>query len=132
MNDDDFAELFKRTPPAGSGSGSGASWTDVANEFQTLGESLGDALRAAWQRQDNDERTRELRDSLNSMLEGVSRVIDEGITTPEAQQAREQLTRVAESIREATARASQEVRPELLAMLRRANAELRRFSGTGE
>src|SRR5579859_7226616 len=102
MNDDDFAELFKRTPSSGSGSGSGTSWADVATEFQTLGESLGDALRAVWQRQDNDERTRELRDALNTMIDGVNRVIDEGVTTPEAQQAREQLTRVAESIREAT------------------------------
>ena len=46
------------------------------------------------------------------------------------QQAREQLSRVAESIRQATERASQELRPELIKLLRQANAELRRFTGT--
>jgi uncharacterized phage infection (PIP) family protein YhgE len=113
MNDDDFAELFKKPEQRSAG----------------LGENLGEVLRTAWQRNgESNEHMRELQDSLNSILSGVNSAIDGGVTTPEAQQAREQLTRVAETIRQAAERASQEMRPELLKMLRQANAELRRFT----
>jgi hypothetical protein len=125
MNDDDYAELFKKPEQRSSG---GASWADVANEFQTLGETLGDAVRAAWQRNESNQHVRELQDSLNSIMEGVAQAIDGGITTPEAKQARDQLAKVAESIRQATEQASKDLRPELISMLRQANAELRRFS----
>jgi signal transduction histidine kinase len=125
MNDDEYAELFKKPEQRSSG---GATWADVANEFQTLGETLGDAVRAAWQRNESNQHVRELQDSLNSIMEGVAQAIDGGITTPEAKQARDQLEKCAESIRQATEQASKDLRPELISMLRQANAELRRFS----
>jgi hypothetical protein len=125
MNDDEYAELFKKPEQRSSG---GATWADVASEFQTLGETLGEAVRAAWARNESNQHVRELQDSLNTIVEGVSHAIDGGITTPEAQQARDQLTRVAESIRQATEQASKDLRPELISMLRQANAQLRRLS----
>ena len=90
MTDDDFAELFRKPNTSASGS----SWEDVAKEFQALGETLGEAVRAAWQRTDNDQRMRELHDSLNSMIEDVNRTVEQSATTPEAQQAREQFARL--------------------------------------
>jgi hypothetical protein len=122
MNDDDFAELFKKLPSRSSG---GTSWRDVAAEFEALGKSFGDMLRGARQRGDADTGLRQLRDSLQSMILELNRAVD---GTPEAQLAREQLERLIESIRAAATRAGDEVRPELLSMLRQANAELRRLS----
>ena len=122
MNDDDFAELFKKL---GSGPSTGTSWHDVGSEFEALGKTLADALRDAWQRQDTQASLGPLRDALVSMISQVDRAFD---GTPEAQQAREQLVRLTESIRTAVARAGDEVRPELLSMLRQANAELRRLT----
>ena len=127
MDDDDFAALFKKTRP----SASGASWEEVADEFQAMGRTLGDAVRAAWRRYDDGE-LRQLRAALDSMMNGVNRAIDESVATPEAQQAREQFSRLTESIRLATEQASEELRPELLRMLRQANAELRRLTGSGD
>jgi hypothetical protein len=46
--------------------------------------------------------------------------------TAEQQQARDELTKLVESIRAAAAQAGDELRPELLKLLRQANAELRR------
>jgi hypothetical protein len=122
MDDDDFAELFKKpTPPS-----SGTSWQDVAAEFEALGKTLGDALRGAWQRQDTDEAALGgLRDSLQSMIQELNRAVD---GTPEAQQARDQLVHLTESIRAAAERTSEELRPELVTLLRQANAELRRLT----
>jgi hypothetical protein len=127
MDDEDFAELFRnpRRPTTGN------SWEDVANEFKALGRTLGDAARAAWERHDDGE-LGELRAALNSMIADVNRTIGESVATPEGQHAREQLSRLTESIRQATARASEELRPELLRLLRQANAELRRMTDSAE
>jgi len=124
MNDDEYAELFKPRKSTAD-----ATWEDVAREFQLLGKTLGDAVWAAWSRQESGERVRELQDSLQSIIDEVNRAVDQGIATPEAQQARAQLGRLTESIRVATERTTEELRPELLALLRQANAELRRLTG---
>lgn len=120
MDDDDFAELFKSRPSRPS---TGTSWQDVASEFEALRKTLADVLRNVWQRQDNDAGLGPLRESLQSMIQELNRAVD---GTPEAQQARSQLVHLTESIRSAAARAGDELRPELVSMLRQANAELRR------
>lgn len=122
MDDDDFAELFKRLS---SGPSAGTSWQDVAIEFEALTKTVGDVLRDAWQRQDNDAGLARLRESLQYLLQDVNRAVD---GTPEAQHARDQLGRLTESIRAAAARASDDLRPELVSMLRQGNAELRRLT----
>ena|SRR5438067_4392538 len=122
MDDEDFAELFKKLP---SKSPSDTSWEDVGAEFEVLGKTLGDVLRGAWQRQDADAGLSRLRDSLQSMMQDMNRAVD---GTPEAQEARDQLVHVAERIRAAAERAGDELRPELASMLRQANAQLRRLT----
>jgi hypothetical protein len=126
MNDDDFAELFKQLPGKSSSDG---TWQQVAAEFEALGKTLGEAVRGAWQRQDADAGLAKLGDTLQSMIQDVNRAID---GSPEGQQARDQLVRLTEAIRAAVERAGDEVRPELLAMLRQANAELRRLTRVDE
>jgi ElaB/YqjD/DUF883 family membrane-anchored ribosome-binding protein len=126
MDDDDFAELFKKLPSRPS---TGTSWQDVAAEFEALGKTLGDVLHGVWERQDSDAGLGRLRDSLQSMIQELNRAVE---GTPEAQQARDQLVHVTESIRAAAERASDELRPELVSMLRQANAELRRLTRLDE
>ncbi|MCA1646387.1 MAG: hypothetical protein LC797_13315 [Chloroflexi bacterium] len=123
MNDDDFAELFKKLPSRPS---AGTSWQDVAAEFEALGKTLGDVVRDAWRRQDTDAGLGRLRDSLDAMVRDVNRAVE---GTPDAQQARDQFVHLTDSLRAAAERASDELRPELLSMLRQANGELRRLSG---
>jgi ElaB/YqjD/DUF883 family membrane-anchored ribosome-binding protein len=121
MDDDEYAELFKKLPSKPS---TGTSWQDVAAEFEALATTLGDVLRKAWQRQDDDGAgLGQLRDSLQSMIQELNNAID---GTPEAQQARVQLVHLTESIRTAAEQAGDELRPELVSLLRQANAELRR------
>jgi 2-amino-4-hydroxy-6-hydroxymethyldihydropteridine diphosphokinase len=126
MEDEDFAELFRNPQQRPS---TEASWEEIAAEFDALGRTLGDVLRRAWQgmgtRPDADAGLGHLRGSLDALIEEVNQTVD---GSPEAQQAREQFTKLTESIRAAAERASDELRPELLALLRRANAELRRLS----
>jgi hypothetical protein len=126
VNDDDFAELFKRLS---SGQSAGTSWQEVATEFETLSRTVGDVVRGAWQRQDANSAVGRLREMFSSAFQEVNQAVE---GTPEAQQAREQVARVAESLRAAADRAGDELRPELLRMLRQANDELRRRSGLDE
>jgi|SRR5579859_814598 len=122
MNDDDFAELFKKLP---SRSSSDATWQDVRDEFESLGKTLGDVLRGVWQRQEGDAVPGRLRDGFQLLMDQLGHTVD---GTPEARQARDQLVHLTETIRAAAERASDELRPELLNMLRQANAELRRLT----
>jgi hypothetical protein len=103
VNDDEFAELFKKLS---SGQSTGASWGDVAAEFESLGKTFGDVVRRAWQSQG-----------------------DLFAATPETAQARDQFARIVESLQQTADTATAELRPELLNLLRQANVELRRHSG---
>src|SRR5258707_15236780 len=122
MDDDDFAELFKKLPSRPS---SETSWQDVITELDALGRTVGDALRSLWERQDDAAGLGRLRTTLELLIEDAHRAVD---GTPEAQQARDQLVRLTDSIRAAAERTGDDLRPELLRMLLQAHAELRRFS----
>jgi hypothetical protein len=115
MNDDDFKRLFREPERPGS------AWEDVLREVSTLGDNLVLAARAAWDR--------DVQHSLQSLIDGVNRAIDDGTSTPEAQQAREQLARVTDSVRQAAERTVEDMGPQLLNMLQQANSELRRLTG---
>jgi ElaB/YqjD/DUF883 family membrane-anchored ribosome-binding protein len=119
MDDDDFAELFKRLPSRATGT----SWQDLFAEFEALSKTLGDALRSTWQGHDDQVGLGRLREALESLIEEVNRAIE---GAPEAQQAREQLVHLTSSIRAAAEQAGDDLRPELVSMLRKANSELRR------
>ncbi len=125
MNDDEYAELFRPRKP-----GAETTWQDVAREFQTLGKTLGEAFRAAWQRPPDDAgQLSHLQEALQGIVDEVNGALDRGASSPEAEEARAQLTRLTESIRQAADRAGDQLRPELLSLLRQANAELRRLTG---
>jgi hypothetical protein len=126
FNDDDFAELFKKLPGKSS---SGATWQDIQAELEALGKSFGDVLRTAFQGQDTAAGLSQLRTSLDSAIDDLNRAIE---GTPEARDARDQFVQLTETIRTAAERASAELRPELLTMLRQANAELRRLTRLDE
>jgi hypothetical protein len=119
-DDDEYAQLFKKLP---SSSGSGSSWQDVASELEALGNSVADLLRGAWRTGNGEADLSNLRQSLESVISDMNRAVD---GSPETAQARDQMVRLIDSIRGAIDTASAEIRPELVSMLRQANAELRR------
>lgn len=126
MNDDDFAELFKSLP---GGRSTGTSWADVAAEVDSLAHTFGEVLRRMWRNPELDSDLAELRKLVDSAITGLNQAVD---GTPEAKQAREQLTRLSDSLRDTLERAAADMRPELVKLLRQANAELRRHSGLDE
>src|SRR4051794_35186601 len=114
MMDDDFAELFKKLPP----SSRETSWQDVASELGAIGRTFGDVLRTAWERSDSDPMVQTLRESVESAIGDLNGAAE---GSAETRQARDQLLKLVESIRSAMEKAGEEVRPELVTLLRQAN-----------
>lgn len=123
MNDEDFAELFKKLT---SGESTSATWQDIAAELEALGRTVSEVLRRAWTDADTGNGLARLSEVVSAAVDELNRAVD---GTPEAAQARDQLVELRDNLRTAVDRASSELRPELLNMLRQANAELRRRSG---
>ncbi len=102
-------------------------WQEVGRQFQILGETLAAAFRTSW----NDEENRKRMQSMQGSLENVVREIDLGLQnaaqSPEAQRARDEAKRAAESLRQAGEQTVQEVRPHLLTALKQANDELQKM-----
>lgn len=122
-DNDEYAELFRPRPGRTEAE---ASWDDVARGFGALGRTLGDAFRAAWER---DPLTSQLSARVALLVDEVTRAVDANAVTPETERVRSDLTRMAASLRSAIDAASAQARPELVALLERTNAELRRLTG---
>jgi hypothetical protein len=120
MNDDDFDELLRQLT---SGQSTESTWQDVRLELEALARNLGDVLQAAWRSQSGDATLARLQEMIFSATQQMNDAVE---GTPEARQAREQLTHLSDSLNSAIEHAGDQVRPELLRMLRQANAELRR------
>jgi ElaB/YqjD/DUF883 family membrane-anchored ribosome-binding protein len=103
------------------------SWQEVGKQFESLGNSLAQALRSAWSNLESNPETRELKTGLESMVHNVGQAIEEGAKTPEAQQLKEEAKRTAKTLRDAGESAVQEARPQLISALRQVNDELQKL-----
>ncbi|MGE5138537.1 MAG: hypothetical protein ACM3JD_03660 [Rudaea sp.] len=106
----------------------GEAWREVGREFQTLGKTLADAMRAALTNEENRRRIQEMQSGLESMVKEVNSAIKESYTSPQAQQARSQAGRTAETLRAAGEQTVQDIRPQVVAALRQLNQELERLT----
>jgi hypothetical protein len=110
----------------------GDSWEEIGGQFRELGESLAAAFRSAWQDEANRERMQQMRTGLEAMVEEVSGAIHDGASTPEAQQIKDEMKKVASTLRETGEEKVQEVRPHLLSALRQVNEHLQTIIGKDE
>lgn len=104
-----------------------ASWQDVGKQFETLGQSIAQAMRAAWENESTQRQLHELRNGLESMVRDVEKAIQDSANTPKGQQIRQEAGRAAESLKTASQQTVQEVRPHLVNALKQVNNELQRL-----
>lgn len=103
------------------------AWEDVGKQFQTLGESLSMAFRAAWEDEETRARLQEMRSGIETMVTQVSAAIRDTAGTPQGQKVRSEAGRAAENLKSAGEQTMSEVRPHLVAALRQVNAELQKM-----
>jgi hypothetical protein len=124
MNDDDFAELLRQLS---SGSSPSPTWGDVRAEFEALTHTLGEIIQAAFNFDEQQPLLARLHKLITSATQDLDATLDG--SSPEARQVHDQLVRLREALRSAVISAGDELRPELLKLLREVNGELRRRSG---
>ncbi|HVN52981.1 MAG TPA: hypothetical protein VMT46_01530 [Anaerolineaceae bacterium] len=106
---------------------SGDAWEDVGKQFETLGESLAKAFRAAWNSEENQQRLQEMRSGLESIARNVDQAMQDTAASPEGQKIKTEANRAAESLRVATEQTAEEIRPRLVKALRQVNDELQKI-----
>ncbi|MDY7076968.1 MAG: hypothetical protein SXV54_08595 [Chloroflexota bacterium] len=100
------------------------TWSEVGRQFQALGESLATAFRAAWESEENRQHLESMKSGLAAMVSEVDQAIQEASASPQAQKARSEVKRAAESARVAGETVLQDVRPYMLSALHQINAEM--------
>lgn len=102
------------------------AWRDVGKQFEALGVSLATAFRTAWESEENRKRLQGMQAGLESMVNEVGKAIQETSESPEAQRARAEAQKAAQSIHTAGQQTWQEARPHLVSALRQVSAELQK------
>jgi hypothetical protein len=103
------------------------TWHQVGRQFQSLGESLAEAFRAAWEDEENRQHMQEMQAGLEKMVNEIGQAVKEASESPEGQRAREEAKQAAESAKVAGAKAWQDARPHVLSALRSLDAELQKI-----
>jgi len=105
---------------------SNQAWQEVGEQFSAFGDSLAAAIQASWQDETTRQHLRELEAGLKSMATEVGKAIDETAASPEGQRVREEFEQAARSARDATRKAWEEARPQMLSALETLDGELHR------
>lgn len=110
-------------PPQGD-PGQQDAWDEVGRQFQSLGASLAQAVRSAWNDEENRRRVQEMQSGLESMVREVGEAINDTANTPQGQKFQQDAKRVADDLVDTGEKTVQEVRPHLMRALEQLNDEL--------
>lgn len=105
------------------------AWREVGRQFQTLGESLAEAFRSAWESEETRKHVENMQGGLKAMVNKLDEALKEASATPAAEKLRAEAEKTAESLREAGEKTWQEARPHLMSALEQVNAELQKLIG---
>jgi len=115
-------------PPAGENEQkSQDAWEDVGHQFQALGASLAQAVRSAWNDEENRRRVQEMQSGLEAMVREVGDAISDTANSPQGQNLQQDAKRAAENLVDAGEKTVQEVRPHLMRALEQLNGELQKL-----
>lgn len=117
----------EEAPKSGTSSSTSENWSEVGRQFQALGETLAETVRAAWQNEETQRTVQDMRSGLESMVQKVGKAIDESASSPQGQRIRQGVEQTAQSLRSAGEQTVQEVRPQLINALQQVNAELQKL-----
>lgn len=116
-----------QTTSQSTGQSAEQSWREVGKQFEELGATLAQTVRAAWEREDTQQRVQEMQNGLEKMVQEVRGAIDDSMNTPQGQRIREDANRAAASLRTAGEQTVQEVRPQIINALQQLNNELQQW-----
>ncbi len=99
---------------------------NLADEFQTLGKNLVDAMRAAWESPERKRLQQELTSGLQELEKKLKTETDNFSKSPTSQQLKDDAARIGEKIN--NAEVTELVRQELIKTLQAANLQLEKIA----
>jgi hypothetical protein len=105
-----------------------STWSEVGKQFQTLGETIADAFRATWEREETRQHVAGLQAGLEQLVSSVGEAISEFGESSEGQRLRAEAEKAAGSARAAGEQAWEDAQPHILSALRQVNEELRKVT----
>ncbi len=103
------------------------SGDDLANELKALGENLRQVLQAAWESDERKKLQGEVETGLANLVSALQSAGADFAKSPAGQRLKAEAESLQARVRDT--HAEERVRSELLAALRRANAELQKAAG---
>lgn len=103
------------------------AWREVGRQFQTLGESLAEAFRTAWESEETRKHVENMQTGLEAMVARVDQTLKEISASPKAEKLRGEAEKAAEALRTAGEQTWQETQPHLLSALNQINSELQKL-----
>ncbi len=107
--------------------GTDQSWQEVGKQFESLGATLAQALRATWSRVESNSDAQQVKAGLESLLRDVGKAVDDAAASPDGQKVKEDLNRTAQSLRTAGEQTIEEARPQIISALKQVNDELQKL-----
>ena len=93
-------------------------WNSVANDFQSLGKSIADAIKSTFQDEKYKEQLTELRTGLQSMTEQVASAVDETIKSSATETVKSEVKKAAGDVKEAGEKIYTDAKPVLAGALK--------------
>ena len=115
----------EQKPPESASSAD--AWREVGQQFESLGQSLANAFRTMWEREENRQHVEQIKSNLEQMANEVSQAVKQAADTVEGQDVKAQARKAAESAQKAGQAAIDEARPHLVKALRQVNTELQKL-----
>lgn len=106
---------------------SAEAWAELGRQFKELGQNIVVAFRIAWEKEENRQHLRAMREGLEGLAAEINELLKQTASVPETLRVREQAHKAAQSARLAGQIAFEEARPYLLAALRQLDAELQKL-----
>jgi hypothetical protein len=100
--------------------------SDLAEEFRRLGNSLQEALKTAWESEERKSLTKEIQDGLEALGDSVRQATSEFAEGPAGQRMKTEIDEFTDRVR--SGHVTAELRQDLIAALRKVNAELEALS----
>ncbi len=97
------------------------NWSSVAGDFQTLGQSIADAIKGVVQDEKYKEQLTELRVGLQNMTEQVAGAIEEAISSSTAEGVKAEVKKAASEVKETGGKVYGDAKPFLAHTLKTIN-----------
>jgi hypothetical protein len=107
--------------------GAKQAWQGVGEQFEALGASIAQALKAAWESEETRSHVESLKEGLDSAVRRVEEAARKASASVDGQRLRAEATEAAESLRSASKQSWEQARPHVVSALRQVDAELQKL-----